>query len=221
VDKGLLRVATEEPRYRMLETIREYAQDKLVAGGEEEMARDGLARYLLGMIEGAATGLLNDQYPDWLERLDCEHDNLRAALRWAIDRGNAEVALRLESVLWRFWPGRGHLIEGRAWLAEMLTLPGPTDPAIRARALHGAGRLALESRDFLAAREALEECLRFWRERGERRQVGDLLNDLGLLAFNQGYDAVASRTTAPRSMPIAWPGLGRLQRERFSITWGC
>jgi non-specific serine/threonine protein kinase len=191
VDKGLLRVATDEPRYRMLETIREFALDQLAACGEEEQARDRLARYLLGVVDQAAVGLLGEEYPAWLDRLDLEHDNLRTALRWAIDRGDAGVALRFGAILWRFWPGRGHLVEGRAWLAEMLALPGPADPELHARALHGAGRLALEARDFPAARAALEECLGFWRERGDQRQIGDLLNDLGLLAFNQGDDEAA------------------------------
>ncbi len=191
IDKGLLRLVSDEPRYRMLETIREYALEQLVACGEETAARARHARHLLALTESAADGLLGPDYPAWLDCLDREHDNLRAALRWSLDRGDTATALRFGGVLWRFWPGRGHLREGRAWLAEMLAQPPPADPIVRIRALHGAGRLALEAHDFPAARAMFEECLRFWREQGDQRQIGDLLNDLGLLAFNQGDDHAA------------------------------
>ncbi|MFN8514149.1 MAG: hypothetical protein U0232_06045 [Thermomicrobiales bacterium] len=220
VDKGLLRVAIDEPRYRMLETIREFALEQLAARDEEAQAHEGLIRYLGGLIDQAATGLLGEDYPAWLDRLDREHDNLRAALRWAIDRGDAGVALRFGAVLWRFWPSRGHLAEGRAWLAELLALPGPLDPELRARVLHGAGRLALESNDF--------------RPRAARWRSACASGASGTTSVRSATSSTISacspstratmtppaRATTPRSTPTAPPVPGRSQREPFSITWG-
>ena len=99
----------DEPRLGMLETIREYALERLVARGDDEAVRRRHAAFYLVLAEEAEPGLLGPQQREWLERLDSERDNIRAALGWALDAGEAEVGLRIGSALWRFWQLRNHV----------------------------------------------------------------------------------------------------------------
>ncbi|HSH78927.1 MAG TPA: adenylate/guanylate cyclase domain-containing protein, partial [Herpetosiphonaceae bacterium] len=128
VGKSLLReaAAADEPRLGMLETIREYALERLDQGGEADETRRRHAAYFLQVAEEAEPQLAGRQQIAWLNRLELEHDNLRAALRWAIDCGDAATALRLVGSLSRFWHDRGYAGEGRQWLAQALALPGAT-----------------------------------------------------------------------------------------------
>src|SRR5437867_1071258 len=125
IDKSLLR-QTEgpdgEPRFLMLETIREYALERLAESGEVETLHGRHAQYFLRMAEAAEPELRGPQQVLWLETLEREHDNLRAALRWALDRREVETALRLAAALPRFWFGHGYLSEGRRWLNEALSI---------------------------------------------------------------------------------------------------
>ena len=105
--------AGDEPRLGMLETIREYALERLASRGDDETVRRRHAAFYLVLAEEAEPGLLGPQQREWLERLDSERDNIRAALSWALDSGEAEVGLRIGSALWRFWQLRGHVQEGR------------------------------------------------------------------------------------------------------------
>src|SRR5712691_7122498 len=122
VDKSLLQrmeqtgEGSEEPRLLMLETIREYGLEALTAEGEREVARQAHANYFLQLAEEAESGLKGPLLVAWLERLEREHDNLRAALHWALEGGRAEMALRLGIALERFWVVRGHRTEGLAFL---------------------------------------------------------------------------------------------------------
>src|SRR5258708_7602191 len=126
IDKSLLKrmeqagEGSEEPRLLMLETIREYGLEVLVARGEEEIARRAHADYFMQFAEEAEPALKGPQLVMWLERLEREHDNLRAALQWALEGGRAEMALRLGTALERFWVVRGHRNEGRAFLERAL-----------------------------------------------------------------------------------------------------
>jgi predicted ATPase len=137
----------EDARFGVLETIHEYASDRLVASGEDVATHERHAAYFLALAE-AAEPYKGPRQAWWLNQLELEHDNLRAALRWYVDRGQTEQALRLAGALSRFWLGRGHLSEGRERLTEVLRLReagmghGPRT-APRATALHGAGTLAL------------------------------------------------------------------------------
>ena len=137
----------------------------------------------------------------WLARLEREHDNLRAALRWAIGEGHeggqgaqagqAETALRLGGALAKFWTVRGYQSEGQRWLDAALARASGATPARRARACYAAGRMARARRDYGAARSRYEECLSLWREVGDRRGVALALASLGGVAGDQGLAETA------------------------------
>src|SRR5207253_2881338 len=129
-------------------TIREYGQERLAESGELGAARQRHAQFLLGLAEQAESELQGPRQPAWLERLDTEHANLRAALRWMLDTGEAEPALRLCVALWWFWFTHGHLSEGRRWLDSALALPGSRSKVLRAKAVYAAGRLAYSQVDY-------------------------------------------------------------------------
>jgi len=161
----------EEARFSMLETIRQYAQEKLAADGESKLAHRRHLAYCLALAEAAASELRGRGQSDWLNRLDRENDNLRAALGWAIQQDEAESALRLAGALTYFWIIRWNLEEGRRWLAAALQLPArpgaPGPSAWQARALLGAGWLALEN-DPSPSRPWAERALAVYRELGDK-----------------------------------------------------
>ena len=123
VDKSLLRQeegVEEEPRFVMLETIREYAQERLELSGEAVEIRRLHAEYYLALAEQGASELQGPEEATWLERLEIDHDNMRAALSWTLQWEEAELGMRLAGALWRFWDMRGYYGEGRRWLEEAL-----------------------------------------------------------------------------------------------------
>jgi tetratricopeptide (TPR) repeat protein len=133
--------------------------------------------------------LRGPQQQRWLISLRAEQNNLRAALQWALDHQEADLAIQLGGSLWRYWWMRGHLREGRDWLEKALTAAGTHQPALRARALLGAGILARTQGDFTGARLFLEECLAIRKDLGDRTGTASALNSLGGVAFYQGeYD---------------------------------
>ncbi len=191
VDKSLLRQEESpayEPRFVMLETIREYGVERLKSAGGWEAARRAHAMYFLGLAEQAEPELTGPAQPQWLDRLEREHDNLRAALTWAEDPGEGEIGLRLGAALWRFWVVRGHLHEGHDRLERLLTLPGAAArTGSRARVLHGLGTIIHEmGHDYREARGFVEDSLSIWRELGDKRGTATALNSLGWLAFHLG-----------------------------------
>ena len=166
-DCGLIRVegTDEAPRFAMLETIREYAAERLEESGEVEELRRRHADYFLGLAEEAEPNLRGSP-GDWLDRLEREHDNFRAALDRLEQSGAAETALRLAAALWRFWYLKGHLAEGRQRLECVLLTDGrPT--AARAKALNGAAVMAVNTGDAEAARVRAGEALTLHRELGD------------------------------------------------------
>ena len=156
-------------RFGMLETVREFGAERLDAAEETEETRDRHASYFLAAAEMAEPHLRGADQEHWLERLEAEHDNLRAALRWAIVAQRASTALRLVGALWRFWHLHGHLAEGRRWAEDALSLPesSPRTPE-RGKALTALGGVAYWQEDMPAARRAYEEALTIARERGDR-----------------------------------------------------
>jgi predicted ATPase/class 3 adenylate cyclase len=169
MDKSLVRREHgDDTRFGMLETIREFGVDVLQRAGDAEEIRRRHAWYFLEIAE-AAEPELTRRDPRWLDRLEREHDNLRAALRWAIETGEAEPGLRIAGAVWRFWQVRDHLAEGRRRTEELLALPGAAAPsAARAKALSAAGSLAYWLHDPESVREAYEESLAIYRELGDR-----------------------------------------------------
>jgi predicted ATPase/class 3 adenylate cyclase len=199
-DKSLVDVAAaEQPdgtaRYRLLETLRQYASERLAEAGEgEAAARRRHAAHYLALAEQAAPLLTGPQQLVWLARLDTEQDNLRAALRWYLDGREAAAGLRLAEALWGYWYLRHRAAEARAWGAELLTAPGTGEAgARRARALRLAGRAAGEAGDGAGARRLLEEGLALARESGDDALVAAVLSTLGSSSRGRGDYAGARR----------------------------
>jgi predicted ATPase/DNA-binding SARP family transcriptional activator len=196
-DKSLIQYQErieDASRFTMLETIRQYTTGRLEQNGELEAIRAQHAAYYLALAEQAASEMSGPQQVAWLERLEIEHDNLRAALRWALDGREIEIALRLGGTLWRFWYWRGHLGEGRRWLAEALALAGarwndqdqPSTIAMRATALRGAGMLASAQDDYAQAVALMEANLELARKIQDKANVASTLVWLGSLAYDHG-----------------------------------
>jgi predicted ATPase/class 3 adenylate cyclase/Tfp pilus assembly protein PilF len=190
LDKSLLRQEegpNEEPRFVMLETVHEFAREKLEQSGEAESIKRAHAEYFLTLAEKADAELRGANQLEWLERLEAEHDNMRAALSWSLERKEAEVALKLGGAVWLFWLLRDYHSEGRRWLEEALAMDGAGSPGSRAMALAGAGWLATEQGDLDRAKEACEEGLELLEH--EAREASEakltLLACLGWVAWER------------------------------------
>jgi predicted ATPase/class 3 adenylate cyclase len=186
VDKSLVRRQPEpgvEPRFSMLMTIGEFAWERLLASPEADDVRRRHAEFFLALAEEAETNLTGPDHTRWLDRVERDHDNIRAALRWSIEKGHAEVGLRIGGALWRFWHLRGHFTEGRAWITELLARPsGLARTAARAKGLNGIAGLVYWQADYELAATYWNESLSIWQEMGDRGQIGEVLYSLAYLA---------------------------------------
>lgn len=204
----------DEPRFGMLETIREFALECLTASGEEDAIRAHHAAYYLAMAEKAARLLFGPGQAEQFRHLDGELDNIRAALRWSGDSGSVKTMLRLATALFYYWYIRGLRGEGRAWLEEGLALlPDEYSPE-RAAALSAAGGLANLLGDFRVARRELEESVAIWREIGGGEGLSDALAHLGINYGTQG-EAEKSWAACEESLAIA-----RAHGDRLHIMLG-
>ena len=199
VDQSLVQLREEgdEPRFGMLRVIREYALERLEASGEAEALRRALMDSMLELVERAEPELTGPDAGAWLDRLEREHDNLRAALGWVQERGEVEPGLRLVAAVFRFWMVRGHVREGRVWAERLLALK-PANVAvartaasdgivrIQARALRAAGVLALYQGDEGVAERWLEQATALGRLADDPRTVAHALSSLGVVALGQG-----------------------------------
>jgi predicted ATPase/transcriptional regulator with XRE-family HTH domain len=224
VDKSLVVLGWqgEAGRYGMLETIRQYASERLEEAGETAGLRRSHAGYFLTLAEEVEPKLFCPEQNTWFARLEAEHSNLRAALQWMADHGEGEHGLRLAGALWRYWEVRGHLAEGLAWLTEMLRLPSSpagkeagtaADPATRAKALLGVGVCNYYQRDNPAAAAQLDASLELYRVLGDRQGMASALFYLGWLANDRG-DFARARSLLQESVAICREigdrqGLGR------------
>lgn len=199
-------------RFRMLESLREYAWDRLQQQGELE-AVQGLHRtFFLALAEASIPHMTGPGQETWLERLEGEHENLRVALDVCLDRKEAETGLRLAAALCRFWAVRGHLREGRERCAVLLAMPeAQKHTQSRADALSGAAMLALGQGDHAATRLLYEESLVLLRELGEKRGEALALNGLGIVAHRKGEYAAAHALYAEGLM------LRRAERDKEGI----
>jgi predicted ATPase len=189
LDKSLVRQdrQTPETRLTMLETVRQYALEQLTTSGELTDAERRHAEYCVELAEAAERELVGPNQAQWLERLEHEHDNLRAALRWCINQRALDMGARLGGSLWQFWSTRGHPREGRTWLSELRILVGSQSrTAAQARLLAGSGL-----GDYTVARSLYEEALGIGRELGDRGWEALVLNNLGRAAYYQGDFAAA------------------------------
>jgi predicted ATPase/DNA-binding XRE family transcriptional regulator len=211
-----------EPRFGMLETIREYARERLIASGRQEtVARAHAAWYLAfgDQFYQTPSGYWADgmNEADVLARIGAEHDNLRAALGWAVAAQEAELALRLAHVTKIFWQIRGHVTEGRRWFAAALALATDVPPPLRAAALDQASMLARLQGDYAAARALAEEGLALWREL-DAQSFSDAKRGLASMLFIRGqiardeYDDVAARALLEESL-----ALGREQGDGWRM----
>jgi predicted ATPase len=193
-DKNLLRLeqqAEGEPRFGMLETIQEYAWERLEASGEANELRRRHAVYYLELAEAAHKGARAAERDVWFERLERELNNLRAALGWAQETGEAEIGLRLAGALWWVWNRLGYLSEGRTWAEGLLALqesrPGSSGAtAIRANALRAAGRLAFRQGDYGRAAALFEQRLALHRELDDKWGVAESLDSLARWERHRG-----------------------------------
>jgi predicted ATPase/DNA-binding SARP family transcriptional activator len=194
VDKSLVVVTQDgETRYRLLETIRQYAHEKLREAGEAEAVRWQHASFFLSLAKTAAAEAQSAHRRAWLDRLEIEHDNLRAALGWSLESRQAEIALDLAGSLIPFWYFRGYLGEAREWFEAALALsdasPKKDLTRARAKALFGAGSMAFGQGDYVAARARLEESVALGRQLGDEGRPGlaNALTRLGIVMELLGH----------------------------------
>jgi tetratricopeptide (TPR) repeat protein len=216
VEKSLLVAEPhgETTRFGMLETIRQYARERLTAAGEEHICRDRHLAWAVALYERAEAGLTGPDQRAWARTCELELDNARAALAWAQYTGKPEHGLRIAAVS-RLWQFLGHLTEGRSWLERFLASPAPCDPRVKARALNVVGYLAYLQRDHGAARAYLEQSLAQHKDLHEPAGVLRALGSLACVALAEGNWADARHyfTAAPD-----WARLTKDNAERARIT---
>jgi predicted ATPase/class 3 adenylate cyclase len=180
----------DEPRFVMLETIREFAVEQLRDSGEERTVREAQAAWSFSLAEQAESALSGPEEADWLARLDAERDNLRGALEWAADAGEPELAVKLSTALWPVWTRQGLVTEGQRWLERTLAMSGVSDAA-RAEALYRLGSSAIDLSDYVRARSFYEASLELCRAAGDKRGMARALTGLGIVAADTGAFAEA------------------------------
>jgi predicted ATPase/DNA-binding SARP family transcriptional activator len=204
-DKSLVvveeQVEAVQGRYRLLETIRQYARDKLLEAGEAEVARDRHLDFFLRFAESAEPKLRSAEQIEWLERVEIEHDNLRTALAWSLESGQSDNALQLAGALYYFWVLRGYWSELQRWLEDALALsereqskkvaagnyaPTHAEIARRAKVLFGATWSHFGTLNLKDARKTVEESLRLWRELGDKWWAAVALELVGLIMAMEG-----------------------------------
>jgi predicted ATPase len=211
---GLVESPNRGHRFTMLETIRQYAAERLHDGGREKDARDAHASYFVRMGQDANDSFNVSAHPAWLDRLEHEHDNMRVALSWLATIGDYDAALRLVAGLWWYWWIRGHISEGRHWLDRILAETQETNTVERAEALTGASHLAMMQGEFALAERYVEGAVALAQQVGDRMALGDSLMTLGLCALRQG-DLQAAKRAYSESVTLAYD-LGRSHRAAIA-----
>jgi predicted ATPase/class 3 adenylate cyclase len=230
-----------EARYRFLETIRQYARDKLLASGEAEQVRDRHLEYFVQFAEEAEPRLRGAEQLAWLERIEQEHDNLRTALAWAVESGKRERALRLAGALYYFWELRGYWSEGQRWVDDALALSarqqrGPAaagavgesgiptrgEAALRAKALYGAARMHFGAQlDMADSRTLVEESLRLWRELDDKWWTAVALEHIAFVLFAEDIQTSTARVeegvSLAREVEDRWPLALCLMRLAYAV----
>jgi predicted ATPase/DNA-binding SARP family transcriptional activator len=218
-----------ELRYSMLETIRQFAVEQLDISDEAMSVRTAFERFLIDLATRAETGLRGAEQAYWLDRLETEHDNFRAALGAALDSGNGDVALQLASRLWVFWWTRGFPAEGRSWLQRTLDIASDSDLTARAAAEYGLGRHSIILGNYEAASQHLQVSLALRRTLRDASGQAATLNELALVAVNRGELGqagtlgeealhIASAADDLRGIGTALRNLGMVAREQGDYT---
>jgi non-specific serine/threonine protein kinase len=197
VDQSLVLVSEREPheeaRYRMLEMIRQYGEERLMEAGETEWARERILTFFLRLAEEAEPNLRSTGVVLWLRRLDAELDNMRESLTWSLTTQNAEAGLRLAAALWLFWEIRGFFSEGRGWLERSIAIGGSAPSWARAKAFSGLGTIAWDQGDFSQSRVYHQEALDLYRQVGDPSGRAFALNCIGAQFIRQGEHEQAAR----------------------------
>ena len=226
VDQSLVLAEADDgdaTRYHMLETLRQYGRERLVKRGEAQAVQRCHANYYFALAEAAEPELTGPQQVAWLDRLEREHANLRAALRWSLDGDRPETAARLCGALGWFWYEHNHLREGRRWMDDALSICGTLPEYVQAKLLMWAGFLAVRQGDSPEGQEELKESLGLWQALGDRQGEAVVLNMLGSAARYQGdavratglYEAglaVAQDAGDTRNIALSLDQLGRIAR---------
>jgi predicted ATPase/DNA-binding XRE family transcriptional regulator len=227
VDKSLVAVEeeTEEARYRLPETIRQYARDKLHEAGESEQIRHHHLEFFIHFTEVAEPKLRSAEQLEWLERVETEHDNLRTALAWSLESGKSDRVLQLAGGLYYFWVLRGNFSEMYKWLNDALTFaeheqskkvaagkytPSRVEMAQRAKALYGATLSQFGTMDLKKARTLVEESLRLWRELGDKWWTAVALELAALIAsigpdYEMALGYLEEGVSLARGLEDSWP----------------
>jgi len=204
-DHSLLRRQPDfaEPRLLMLQTIREYASERLEESGESEEIRDRHADAFCSLATTAAPNLFGEDQKMWLDRLELDHDNFRAALDWCVSQEDADRAMRLAGSFWRFWQMRGHLHEGTARLTSILAIPGgDRNRDARARALEAAGGIAYWQGDMPAAQAFYDECLDLRRGGDDRRELANAIYNASFPNMVDRKDLNVSQVLLEEALPV-------------------
>jgi predicted ATPase/DNA-binding XRE family transcriptional regulator len=213
-----------ETRYRFHETIRQYAHERLLESGETDLLRERNFNYFLRLAEEAELKLRGADQIDWLNRLQLDHENLRAALVWALSN-NAEAGLRLVGALWWFWRVCGFVSEGCEWMSKMLALPsGAVRTQLRAKVLYGAAFLEAIRYDNAKAQALYGASLAVYTELADKLGIADSLNGLGFIArrlhdwetarthFEAGLQ-IGRETQNKHAVAASLEGLGMIARQ--------
>ena len=228
-DQSLLRVIDgTEVRFQMLESIREFAAEMLTARGEAEAVRARFGAWFLGLAEQARPMLAGPDQRRWLDRIELEHDNLRAALDRAVAAEDAETAIGLAFALWRFWQMRGHLFEARRRLDAMAAAAwSRRSPVLRARLMEALGGVCWWQADVPSMRVAYEEAVGLWRADGDRTELANALYNYSFCFTMPANPREAPGNTDPDGIGLASLGealdlyraLGD-ERGQANVLWG-
>ncbi|MFO7681877.1 MAG: tetratricopeptide repeat protein [Chloroflexota bacterium] len=225
-DKSLVR-RLANGRYDIHELLRQYAASQLAAMQHHAAAQARFTAYYASLAETAAAYLVGSEQQPWLDRLEIEYDNLRAALNRTVHTQDVETAVRLGAALGRFWWLRYRTLEGGNWLRQILALPGPQTET-RSRAVSYAGMLARLRRDYAEAEAWLTQSIRYQRQTGSKQDLGRSVNELGMLYLDQGqfeqahplfveWLALARELEFPHGMTIALLNLGMVAHQLDSF----
>jgi predicted ATPase len=204
VDKSMLqhkRRDNGEPRFVMLEVLREYALEELDSAGQREHVQRRHANYYLDLVETVEPGPEEPDLPTWMKQLEEEHDNIRAALTWALEKNEVDVALHIAGAVWKLWQIHGHVEEGMKWMQIILSRSGGQISTARAKVLWGAGWLGMVTGNLSQSRKYFEEGAAISRQLNDRRYLGLALHGIGAVARGQG-DFSSSRAAFDESLPL-------------------
>jgi non-specific serine/threonine protein kinase len=192
-------------RYRLLETVRQYGQERLDKTNELPPLKRNHMAFFLTFAEEAEPSLQGSGQgsgqADWLDRLEADHDNLRTALECALAQNDGPLAVKLAGALWRFWEVRGYLSEGRGSLKQALAVGKDASSSFQAKALDGAGRLSWRQGDFQDAKHLFTESLVLWRTAGDKAGEANSLHGLARAAVNL-EDYVSAQISCEESLEI-------------------